>query len=84
MTRLLFFGRLRDVAGYAERDIVLPESIETIADLRAHIAAEDSALGEALAERGVRVAINHCFCLTDCAQARGADEIAFMPPLSGG
>lgn len=84
MTRLLFFGRLRDVAGYAERRLELPPSVQTIGDLRDHLAAQDSALGEALGARGVRVAIDRAFCLSDDASARGADEIAFMSPLSGG
>lgn len=84
MTRLLFFGRLRDIAGYAERRIDLPQEIETIADLRAYLAARDATLGQAIAERGVRVAVNQTFCTSDAAPTRGAVEIAFMSPLSGG
>jgi len=84
MTRLLFFGRLRDVAGYAEREFVLPSEIETIADLRVYLAAYDPHLGEAVAARGVRIAVDQAFCASEGAPARDAREIAFMSPLSGG
>lgn len=84
MTRLLFFGRLRDIAGCAERQLDLPREIETVADLRAYLAAQDPVLGDAIAARGVRVAVNQAFCVSDAERACGAREIAFMPPLSGG
>lgn len=84
MTRLLFFGRLRDVAGFAERDLDLPSDIATVSDLRAFLSATDPDLGEAIAARGTRVAINQSFCLDDLESVRGAREIAFMSPLSGG
>ncbi|MBN8605462.1 MAG: MoaD/ThiS family protein [Caulobacterales bacterium] len=84
MTRLLFFGRLRDVTGFAERDLELPRDIATIADLRAFLSASDPDLGEAIAARGVRVAVNQSFCLNDLESVCDAREIAFMPPLSGG
>lgn len=84
MTRLLFFGRLRDVAGHAEREVNLPPDVATVAQLRIFLGASDSALGEAISARGVRVAINQNFCVDDQASVEGAHEIAFMSPLSGG
>lgn len=84
MTRLLFFGRLRDVAGFAERDIDLPPEIATVSDLRAFLSAIDPELGEAMSARGARVAIDQNFCLNDLESVHGAGEIAFMSPLSGG
>jgi molybdopterin converting factor subunit 1 len=84
MTRILFFGRLRDVAGYSERDLEIPDAIATIADLRALLSADDPELGNAIAARGVRVAVNQSFCLNDLDSVRDAREIAFMSPLSGG
>lgn len=84
MTRILFFGRVRDVAGRAELICDLPVSIETITDLRAWLAQTDPVLGEALRSPGVRVAVDQAFCISDAVTARGAGEIAFMSPLSGG
>lgn len=84
MTRLLFFGRLRDVAGRGERVVTVPDSVETVADLRAWLMAEDAELGAALHTRGVHVVVDHIICNRDTQTVRGASEIAFMPPLSGG
>ncbi|MGD9981366.1 MAG: MoaD/ThiS family protein [Hyphomonadaceae bacterium] len=84
MTRLLFFGRLRDVAGGSERSLALPPEIGTVRELRAWIGADHVALAEALNAGAVRVAIDQVMCVDDDASVRGAVEIAFMPPLSGG
>lgn len=45
MTRLLFFGRLRDVAGEGERLVELPADIGTVSELRAWLANDDADLG---------------------------------------
>jgi molybdopterin synthase sulfur carrier subunit len=84
MTKLLFFGRLRDVAGQAELLCELPGSVATISDVRAWLKQRDEALGEAVAAPDVRIAVNQAFCLDDNEPVHGASEIAFMPPLSGG
>lgn len=84
MTRLMFFGRLRDVAGYAERELDLPHDVANVADLRAFLGANDPNLGGAISARGVRVAINQRFCVGDLDPVHDAREIAFMSPLSGG
>ncbi|ANP46011.1 MoaD/ThiS family protein [Candidatus Viadribacter manganicus] len=84
MTKLLFFGRTRDAAGCGEMDCEIPAAIESVADLRAWIASRDPALGAVLAARDIRVAADQCICVNEGASIRGASEIAFMPPLSGG
>lgn len=83
MTRILFFGRLRDAAGASEAAHELPASLRTVADVRAWISAHDPHLGAALAAPGVRVAVDQVFAADD-TPACGAGEIAFMAPLSGG
>ena len=84
MTRILFFGRTRDAAGCGEMDCEIPAAIESVADLRAWIASRDPALGAVIAARDIRVAADQCICVNEDASIRGASEIAFMPPLSGG
>lgn len=84
MTRLLFFGRTRDAAGRGEMECEIPATIESVADLRAWLAARDPQLGAVLAARDIRVAADRCVCANENASIRGASEIAFMPPLSGG
>jgi molybdopterin converting factor small subunit len=84
MTRILFFGRVRDIVGRTELICDLPMSIETITDLRAWLSQTDPLLGEALRSPGVRVAVDQVFCISEAVTAQAASEIAFMSPLSGG
>jgi sulfur-carrier protein len=79
--RVLLFGRLSDVAGWRERTIDPPAA--SIEALRGLLARLDPALGEALAGRGVRVAVNRELVLGSAALDPRA-EVAFMPPMSGG
>ena len=74
-------GRLRDVAGWRERTLDPPPA--TLSALRALLTREDPALGEALAGKGVQTALNRAVVRADAAIAPG-DEIAFLPPMSGG
>jgi molybdopterin synthase sulfur carrier subunit len=84
MTTLLFFGRLGEVAGCSQMACDLPETVTTVAALRTWLAARDPVLGDAIQARGVRVAVNRSFCVADTESTLGAEEIAFMSPLSGG
>ncbi len=81
MTKVLLLGRLRDVAGWRERSIdPAPATLSALRDL---LTREDAALGEALAGRGVQAAVNKAVTRGDIALNPG-DEIAFLPPMSGG
>ena len=81
MATVLMLGRLRDVAGWRERTLDPPPA--TLSALRALLTREDPALGEALAGKGVQTALNKAVVRADAAIAPG-DEIAFLPPMSGG
>jgi molybdopterin synthase sulfur carrier subunit len=81
MAKVLMLGRLRDVAGWRERTLDAPPA--TLSALRALLAKEDPVLGEALAGKGVQAAVNKALVRADAAIAPG-DEIAFLPPMSGG
>ena len=76
--RLVFLGRLADLAGVPER-VVDPGALETI------LAAVPSDLAVALLDDRVRIALNG-----ELIAERGAivlaagDELAFLPPVSGG
>lgn len=79
MARVLLFGPLRDLAGWRERDV----DAETLTALRAALAAEDAALGEALDGPGVQVAVDQALVRGD-APLSPRSEVAFLPPMSGG
>ncbi len=74
-------GRLRDVAGWRER--VIDPLPATLFALRERLSLEDEALGEALAGKGVQAAVNKALARGDVALKPG-DEVAFLPPMSGG
>ena len=83
MARLLFFGKLADIAGGRERDWPLGADVATVRDLIAAISAEDAALGDAISHGSVRCIVNETMAPLDDAVA-DEDEIAFIPPVSGG
>ena len=78
--RVLLFGRLRDVAGWREREVSGPASLDALRDW---LAGEDPALGAALVGPGVQAAVDKAIVRGDCALS-AASEVAFMPPMSGG
>lgn len=78
MPKLVFLGRLADLAGASEL-VVEPGPLEQV------LAALDPALAVALLDERVRIALNGellaepvGIVLTD------RDELAFLPPVSGG
>ncbi len=78
---MLLFGPLRDVAGWRER--TLAAAPLSLAALKAALARDDSALGEALDRPGVQTAVNKAIVRGDAALTADA-EVAFLPPMSGG
>jgi len=82
MARLLFFGKLGDIAGGRERDVPL-QGVNSVSALIEKIEAGDAVLGEALRSPSVRCIVNEDMISGD-AKITDADEIAFIPPVSGG
>ena len=83
MARLLFFGKLSDLAGGRMREFDLPDTAATVKSLVAAIVESDSILGAALADKSVRFIVNEVIVLAD-HELTNDDEIAFLPPVSGG
>ena len=79
MAKVLLFGALHDVAGWRTRDI----DAANLQALTALLSSEDPALGEALAGKGVQVAVDRVIVRGDVALGP-ATEVAFLPPMSGG
>jgi len=80
MARLLFLGRLEDRAGAPE--LVL--SLAAPTPLAALIALLPASLGEALADPKIRLALNGALVGAVGLVVTDADELAFLPPVSGG
>ena len=85
MARVLFFGRLTDFAGADELLTPLPDSARRLSDLKLVLARLHPELVAALEDPAVRVAINQKIAHTkEDPEIFDRDEIAFMPPMSGG
>ena len=74
------FARLRDIAGAAElaRDV---EPGTTIRAVWRQLAAEYPGFGDY--ERSISAAVNTDYARLD-DEVRDGDEVAFLPPVSGG
>ena len=82
MARILFFGRLQDVAQTGARDMAVAGGT-SLAKLIGQIAEREPHLGAALGDGRIRYAVNGIMVGADHVLDHG-DEIAFLPPVSGG
>jgi molybdopterin converting factor subunit 1 len=75
-----FFARLRDLAGSGEliRDVTAPATVQTI---WTSLVADFPAIAEY--ERSMSVAVNADYSRMS-APVNDGDEVAFLPPVSGG
>lgn len=80
MINVLFFARLKDEIGKSEIQVHEHSAGQTVAQLQQQLI--DQGL-TALNDSSIRVALNQSFCETHAVIKTG-DEIAFMPPVTGG
>ena len=78
--KVLFFGRLKELVGRSEEDVEIRED-ERLEDVFARYGARHPEVGQL---RGSVVAsVNQEFAPWG-ARLRNGDEVAFLPPVSGG
>lgn len=82
MTLIMYWGKLSDVTGIANEQRPLPDSITDTETLRAWIDDIHDA-GGAFLDRVNRIAVNDEI-VTEPAEIREGDSIAFLPPVGGG
>ena len=81
---LRFFASIREGLGVAQEEIVIPDSVKTIADLRAFLTMRGAPWSDVLSvDRVLRCALNQQMVSADTTLLEGA-EIAFFPPVTGG
>ena len=78
--RVLFFGMLKDLTGRGSDLLTLPEHA-TLGDVVIHYEEMAPGLGDLAAS--IAISINQEFAAPDALLKEG-DEIAFLPPVSGG
>jgi molybdopterin converting factor small subunit len=80
---VLLLGRLKDAFGASS--IALPDGVATAAGLRARLVELNPDLAEMLRAKTVRIAVNQELVADEAGTPVSADdEIALLPPLSGG
>jgi molybdopterin converting factor subunit 1 len=82
MIKVLYFGRLSDVAGRREETLELPKNITSLSDLKTWLSTEHE-LGDALNDTSVKTMVNQQLILTNLT-LNGDEEIGFLPPVGGG
>ena len=80
MINVLFFARLKDQLGQAELVLADDMAGKTLAELQKILIAQGMT---ALQDDSIRIALNQNFCTADVIVNAG-DEVAFMPPVTGG
>ena len=84
MIHLVFLGKFGDVAPAGLGAIALPDGVRSLNDLQNWLAQREPLLGQAMAATRTRMIVNQCVA-HDLSQALAdGDEIAFLPPMSGG
>lgn len=78
--RVLFFGQLKDVAGLREEHLLVDEGLR-LDDLFGQYAARFPSILKM--RSSIVLAVNQQFAL-DNPELRDGDEVAFLPPVSGG
>jgi len=80
MITVLFFARLKDDIGKAKIQLDNSYNGKTIAELQQELIIQGM---KVLQDDSIRVAVNQNFCTPEATINEG-DEIAFMPPVTGG
>ncbi|MFO1123737.1 MAG: molybdopterin converting factor subunit 1 [Hyphomicrobiales bacterium] len=82
--KILYFARLRQLAGRSTEEVDVPADVVTADALMDFLAARDPGLAAVFADRRtIRVAIDQQHSRPD-ASISGAREVAFFPPVTGG
>lgn len=80
--KILFFGRLGEQLG-SELEIDPPGEVWTVAELRESLCSRSELFRETLGHSGVRGCVDHVI-VPEGTQVQDGQEVAFIPPLSGG
>lgn len=80
MIKLVFLGRLADLVGGGEIDIAIagPTSLEDL------LLGLPGPLAEPLSDPRIKIALNGRLVARDGLSVDAGDELAFLPPVSGG
>ncbi len=82
--KLIYFAWVRERIGKTEEEVSLPEQVATVSDLMAWLSGRGEEYAHAFENaKVIRAAIDRRHVKSDTA-IKGAREIAFFPPMTGG
>jgi molybdopterin synthase sulfur carrier subunit len=82
--KLRYFAWVRERVGKAEENIDVPPNVATVGELMTWLAARSEGYAHAFENpKVIRAAIDKTHVRPDAA-IKGAGEIAFFPPMTGG
>jgi len=82
--RILYFAWLRERIGIAEENVTPPENVHDVAGLIEWLSARDEGYEHAFSDlTKIRAAIDQEH-VQFSTSIKGAEEIAFFPPVTGG
>ncbi|WP_137389713.1 molybdopterin converting factor subunit 1 [Rhodoligotrophos defluvii] len=82
--KVLYFAWVRERVGKAEEELSFPAEVTTVADAIAWLAEKDQNYAHAFGDlRVIRAAVDKSMVPLD-TPIKGAREIAFFPPVTGG
>jgi len=82
--QLVYFASVRESIGLSEETYALPEGIETVRELIAHMRTRSDQYATAFENTlMLRVAVNQTHVQPD-HPVSNSDEVAFFPPVTGG
>ncbi len=82
--KLRYFAWVRERVGIPEEDIEVPADVVTVAELMAWLSSRGEEYAHAFGNpKVIRTAIDRAHVKAD-APIKGAGEIAFFPPMTGG
>jgi molybdopterin converting factor small subunit len=84
MVKLVFLGKFGDVAPAGLAQVALPGEVQTLSDLKEWLTRQQPLLGQAMAATTTRLVVNQCVAHDLSQPVADGDEVAFLPPMSGG
>jgi len=82
--RMVYLARLREALGTAGETLALPQAEATVRGVLDHLRARGGAFAAELGSgRTFRIAVNHVL-VDGAAVVRDGDEVALLPPVTGG
>ena len=84
MIRLVFLGKFGEMAPADLAEVSLPGEVHTLSDLQAWLGEKAPLLARTIAATRTRLVLNQEVVHDLSRTIASGDEVAFLPPMSGG